>query len=90
MKGGVARRHVVINVGNHGRGVVTGNLSAGGQPLVGVLVTSENGKYCYSDTDGNYALNDLTVAAHTLTALAAQTLRELREADRKRLKAFVG
>ena len=71
MKGGFARRHVVINVGAHGRGVVTGNLAAGGQPLMGVLVTSENGKYCYSDTDGNYALNDLTTGAHTLTATLA-------------------
>ncbi len=71
MKGGIARRHVVVNVGNHGRGTVTGNISAGGQPLVGVLITSDTSKYCYTDSAGNYALSNLTTGARTLTATSA-------------------
>ena len=71
MKGRVARRHVVVNAGAHGRAVVTGNVSVGGQPLTGVLIVSENNKYCYTDSAGNYALSDLTTGAHTLTATHA-------------------
>ena len=67
MRGGIARRHVVVNVGAHGRGVVTGNIDAGGQPLVGALIT-DGTKYCDTDSDGNYSLCDLTTGAHTLTA----------------------
>lgn len=71
MKGGVARKHVVVTIGNPGRQVVTGNISNGGQPVTGVLVQSDNGKYCYTDTEGNYALSDLQTGSRTLEASAA-------------------
>lgn len=71
MKGGTARRHVVVNVGNHGRGIVTGRITANGQPLAGVRVTSDNGKYCFTDSNGDYAISDLTAGARTLTATLA-------------------
>ena len=68
MKGGTARRSTVITIGSPGRGVVRGTITAGGLPLAGVLVTSDTNKYCYSDTDGTYAIADLTAASHSLTA----------------------
>ena len=70
-KGGIARRHVVVNVGAHGRGTVTGNISVGGQPIVGALLVSDTSKYCYTDSAGNYALSNLTTGARTLTATSA-------------------
>ena len=69
MKGGIARKHVVVTVGSPGRGVVTGTITNGGQPLVGVLVTSDTSKYCYTDSAGAYALSNLTTGARTLTAV---------------------
>jgi hypothetical protein len=71
MKGGSARSHVVVNVGNHGRGIVTGRITSGGQPLAGVRVTSDNSKYCFTDSNGDYAISDLTAGARTLTATLA-------------------
>ncbi len=71
MKGGSTRRHVVVNVGNHGRGIVTGRITADGQPLADVRVTSDNGKYCFTDSNGDYAISDLTAGARTLTATLA-------------------
>lgn len=69
MKGGIARKHIVVNIGNHGRGVVTGRITNGAQPLVGVRVTSDNGKYAFTDSNGDYAVSDLTSGAHTFTTL---------------------
>jgi hypothetical protein len=71
MKGGTARAHVVVTIGNPGRSIVTGQIMAGAQPLMGVYVTSENGKYCFTDSAGNYAVSDLTQASHTLSATLA-------------------
>jgi hypothetical protein len=68
MKGGTTRRHVVVNVGNHGRGIVTGRITANGQPVAGVRVTSDNSKYCFTDSNGDYSISDLTGGARTLTA----------------------
>ena len=67
MKGGTARRHVVINVGNHGRQTVTGNITWNGQPLPNVRV-SDGSKHAMSDSSGNYALSGLTTGSKTLTA----------------------
>ncbi len=69
MKGGIARKHVVVNVGAHGRGVVAGRITNGAQPVVGVRVTSDNGKYAFTDSNGDYAVSDLTAGAHTFTTL---------------------
>lgn len=68
MKGGAVRRNVVITAGNPGRAVLRGNITAGGQPLMGVRVTSDTDKYCFTDVDGNYALADLATGSRTLTA----------------------
>ncbi len=69
MRGGLARGHVVVNVGSPGRSVVSGQITdAGGQPIMGVLVMSDTSKYTYSDSDGRYALSDLTSGDRTLTA----------------------
>jgi len=67
MKGGTARRHVVINVGSHGRQTVTGNIAWNGSPLANVRV-SNGTKYAYTDSSGNYALSGLTAGSNTLTA----------------------
>ncbi|QJE98939.1 Calx-beta domain-containing protein [Luteolibacter luteus] len=67
MKGGTARRHVVINVGSHGRQTVTGNITWNGQPLKDVRV-SDGSKYAMTDSSGNYALSGLTTGSKTLTA----------------------
>ena len=69
MKGGIARKHVVVNVGAHGRGVVTGRITNGGLPVVGVRVTSDNAKYAFTDSNGDYAVSDLSAGAHTFTTL---------------------
>ena len=69
MKGGIARKHVVVNVGAHGRGVVSGRITNGGQPVVGVRVTSDNAKYAFTDSNGDYSVSDLTAGARTFTAL---------------------
>jgi hypothetical protein len=71
MKGGTARSHVVVNVGNHGRGIVTGRITRDGQPVAGVRVTSDNSKYCFTNSNGDYAISDLTAGARTLTATLA-------------------
>lgn len=71
MKGGIARTNVVVNIGAHGRGVVRGRITAGGQPVVGVLVKSDTDKYSYTDSNGDYAVTDLTVASHTMSASLA-------------------
>ena len=71
MKGGIARAHVVVTIGNPGRSIVIGQVTEDGQPLMGVLISNGSGKYCFSDSSGNYALSDLTQTAHTLTAALA-------------------
>lgn len=68
MKGGIVRRHVVINVGSHGKQTVAGNISAGGQPLANVRVSITSGKFAYTDADGNYVLAGVTAGSQTLTA----------------------
>ena len=67
MKGGVARRHVVINVGSHGKQTVTGTVTWNAQPLQNVRV-STGSKYAYTDASGNYALSGLNTGASTLAA----------------------
>lgn len=69
MKGGSVRKHVVVNVGAHGRGVVSGRITNGGAPVAGVRVTSANGKFAFTDSNGDYAVSDLSAGAHTFTAL---------------------
>jgi hypothetical protein len=67
MKGGTARRHVVINVGSHGKQTVTGGITWNAQPLQGVRV-SNGTKYAYTDASGDYALSGLSTGSNTLTA----------------------
>jgi Calx-beta domain/PKD domain len=71
MKGGIVRAHVVVTIGSPGRGVVKGRITNGALPVVGVLVTSDTNKYCYSDSNGDYALSDLTTGSRTITAARA-------------------
>lgn len=68
MKGGSVRRNVVVTIGNPGRAVVRGRITASGSPLTGVRVTSDTDKYCYTDVNGDYALADLQTGSRTLTA----------------------
>lgn len=68
MKGGSVRRNTVITIGNPGRAVARGTITLGGQPVQGVLVTSDTDKYCFTDADGNYALADLQTGSRTLAA----------------------
>ncbi len=69
MKGGIARKHVVVNVGAHGRGVVAGRITDGALPVVGVRVTSDNAKYAFTDSNGDYAVSDLAAGSYTFTTL---------------------
>ena len=68
MKGGTTRRHIVINVGSHGKQLVSGNISVAGLPLPNVRVSITNGKYAFTDSDGNYALAGVSTGSQTLTA----------------------
>jgi len=68
MKGGTARAHTWITIGNPGRVIAAGRITAGGQPLPGVLVTSDTDKYCYTNSNGDYAIADLQTGSRTLTA----------------------
>ncbi len=69
MKGGTARTHVVITAGSPNRGVIAGRITDGTNPVQGVRVTSSTtNKYCFTDSNGDYALSNLTAVAHTLTA----------------------
>lgn len=67
MKGGIARRSVVINVGSHGKQAITGTVTSGGNPVQGVYI-SNGTKFCFSNVDGSYALAGLSTGAQTLTA----------------------
>ena len=67
LKGGIARRHEVITIGNPGRAVVRGRITLNSQPLMGVRVTSDT-KYCFTDTNGDYAIADLSAGARTFAA----------------------
>jgi Calx-beta domain-containing protein/Big-like domain-containing protein/PKD domain-containing protein len=69
MKGGTARRHVVVNVGNSTRRTLIGRITVGGQPLQDVLVLG-GGRSAYTDSNGEYALSDLATGAQVInTAL---------------------
>ncbi|MCW1921047.1 putative Ig domain-containing protein [Luteolibacter arcticus] len=67
LKGGTARRHMVINVGSHGKQTVTGAVTWNAQALQGVRV-SNGTKYAFTDASGNYSLSGLNTGANTLTA----------------------
>ncbi len=67
MKGGTVRRHVVVNVGTHGRQTVTGNITLAGQPVENVRVMISGGKYAFTDRSGNYALSGVSTGNRTLT-----------------------
>ncbi len=68
MKGGTTRRHIVVNVGSHGKQMVSGNVTADGVPLANVRVSITNGKYAFTDASGNYALAGVATGSQTLTA----------------------
>ncbi len=68
MKGLTTRRHVVINVGSHGKQLVRGQITADGAPLADVRVSVTNGTHAFTDADGNYALAGVTNGSQTLTA----------------------
>jgi len=67
MKGGSVRSSVVVNVGSHGKQLVTGTITSGGQPLAGAYVAG-GGSWCYSNADGTYSLSGVTAGLQTLTA----------------------
>jgi hypothetical protein len=68
MKGGTARRHLVVAIGNPTRATVYGRVTNGGAGVQDVLVGTSS-KYTYTDADGYYALADLTVGSQTITPL---------------------
>ena len=57
-----------MTIGNPGRAVARGTITIGGQPLAGVRVTSDTDKYCFTDSNGGYALADLQSGTRTLSA----------------------
>ena len=74
MKGGVASRFVVVTVGSPGTYRVTGRITnAVDQPLEGVRVhngmTGSDYRGTYTDSDGNYALVNLTASSYSLGAV---------------------
>lgn len=66
-KGGTVRRHVVLNVGSHGRQTVSGVVTLNGQPLRDVRVATGS-KFCFTAEDGSYALAGLSTGSQTFTA----------------------
>lgn len=68
MKGGIARRHEIITIGSPGRATIRGRITLDGQPLMGVRLTGDTSKYCFTDTNGDYAMAGLTTGSRTLTA----------------------
>ncbi len=69
LKGGTVRAHTVITIGSPGRAVARGTITIGGRPLAGVRVTSDTDKYCFTDSNGGYALADLQSGTRTLSAM---------------------
>ena len=67
MKGGTARASVVVNIGAHGKQIIAGSVTSGGQPLADVLV-SVIGSYAYTNADGTYSLTNVATGSQTLTA----------------------
>lgn len=67
MKGGTARRHVVLSVGSHGRQTVSGLVMLNGQPLPNVRVATGS-KFCFTAEDGTYALAGLNTGSQTFSA----------------------
>lgn len=68
MKGGTARAHSYLTIGNPGRVLASGRITHNGQPLAGVRVTSDTDKYCFTDSNGDYVIADLQTGSRTLTA----------------------
>ena len=66
-KGGTVRRHVVLNVGSHGRQTVSGVVLLNGQPLRDVRVATGS-KFCFTAEDGSYALAGLATGSQTFSA----------------------
>lgn len=67
MRGGTFRRQVVINVAGHAKQAITGAVTLNSQPLADVLITSGS-SYCFTDSNGNYALSGLSTGSQTLAA----------------------
>ena len=71
MKGGTARAHVFLTIGNPGRVLASGRITIDGRPLPGVRVASDTDKYCFTDSTGDYVIADLQTGSRTLTATLA-------------------
>ncbi len=67
LKGGIARRHAVFEIGANTRRVVSGRVTSAGLPVVGVLLAGD-GEYAYTDSDGYYAMSDISDGSHDITA----------------------
>lgn len=68
MKGGITRRHVMIEVGSPTQRAITGRILEGDRPVVGarIAVSGSNRYYAFTDSDGYYILSNLPSSPQTL------------------------
>jgi hypothetical protein len=69
MKGGTARRTVVVTVGDPGTFRISGHvLDKTNRPLAGIRISTDTGTTVFTDSDGSYALAGLTAGTYVLSA----------------------
>jgi len=70
MKGGVARRTVVVHVGNPGTFRISGRvLDKSNRPLSGIRVSTDTAKSVFTDSDGSYTIAGLPAGSYALDAV---------------------
>ena len=69
MKGGTARRTVIVRVGDPATFRIGGRVLDGqNRPLGGIYVSSDTGRSAFTDSDGTYTLVGLAAGGHNLAA----------------------
>ena len=68
MKGGLAARSVVVQIGSPATYRISGQVTLNGNPLVNARLFVSSSKMAYSDSDGTYTLTGLTAGSYTMNA----------------------
>ncbi|MEY2409805.1 MAG: hypothetical protein QOF48_2475 [Verrucomicrobiota bacterium] len=70
MKGGAARRNLLVTVGNGGGNfTISGRATLNGQGVPGVLVNANSASGVITDTDGRYIIPNLVAGTYVMTPL---------------------
>ncbi len=67
-KGGVARAHAVVRIGSPTSQRISGRITTDGEPVVGARIGANNGRFTFTDSQGNYTLPGLTPATYVFSA----------------------